>query len=142
MYEKNYSYSHIVNTASRLSTYEVQGQEMKLGRPRKPKRIVQDVLSESEISRLIQATRNAREKAIICLLAYSGIRNSELCGLRRKDVESRRQSAQILGGKNKKDRVANISAECTKALIEYLSVSTEGRTISCSRRSRGIARCG
>ena len=64
-----------------------KGMDVMLGRPRKPKRIVQNVLSESEISRLIQATRNPREKAIISLLAYSGIRNSELCAIRRKDID-------------------------------------------------------
>jgi integrase/recombinase XerD len=123
MHEKNYSYSHIVNTSLTLEHYaRFKGMEIALGRPRKPKRIVQNVLSESEISRLIQASKTTREKAIISLLAYSGIRNSELCGIRRKDVDLGDNRLKILGGKNKKDRIANISAECTKVLIDYLSV--------------------
>ena len=123
MYKKNYSYSHLVNTAIALEHYtRFKGDEIKLGRPRKPKPIVQDVLSESEVSRLIQATRNAREKAIVCLLAYSGVRNSELCGLRLRDVNLGDNHITIVGGKNRKDRRVNISAECTKALINYLAL--------------------
>ena len=123
MYKKNYSYSHIVNTALALEHYtRFKGEEIKLGRPRKPKPVVQDVLSESEVSRLIQATRNAREKAIVCLLAYSGVRNSELCGLRLRDVNLGDNHITVVGGKNRKDRRVNISAECTKALIDYLAL--------------------
>jgi integrase/recombinase XerD len=121
MHEKKYSYSHIVNTSLAIEHYaRFKGIEVKLGRPRKPKRIIQNVLSESEISRLIQATRNSREKAIICLLSYSGVRNSELCNIRRKDIDLGANHLKILGGKNRKDRVVNISAECTRVVIEYL----------------------
>jgi site-specific recombinase XerD len=122
MHEKNYSYSHIVNTSLAIEHYaKFKGLEITLGRPRKPKRVVQDILSESEVSRLIQATKGVREKAIICLLAYSGIRNSELCGLRVQDVNLGDNHITIKEGKNNKDRRINIAAECTKILIEYLS---------------------
>jgi integrase/recombinase XerD len=66
--------------------------------------------------------RPTRQSSIISLLAYSGIRNSELCAIRRKDVDLGDNRLKVLGGKGKKDRIANISAECTKVLIEYLSV--------------------
>src|ERR1035437_8798017 len=69
MHEKEYSYSHIVNTSLALEHYaKFKGVEIKLGRPRKPKQVIQDILSESEVARLIQATKGVREKAIICLL--------------------------------------------------------------------------
>jgi len=123
MHEKNYSYSHIINTSIAIEHYaKFKGVEIKLGRPRKPEQVVQDTLSESEVSRLIQATKGAREKAIICLLAYSGIRNIELCALRLKDLNLGDNHITIIGGKNRKDRRVNISAECTKALIDYLAV--------------------
>ena len=123
MHEKNYSYSHIVNTSLAIEHYaKFKGMEMKLARPRKPKQVIQDILSESEVSRLIQATKGVREMAIICLLAYSGIRNLEMCALRLKDVNLGDNHITIVGGKNKKDRRVNISAECTKAIIEYLAV--------------------
>jgi site-specific recombinase XerD len=123
MHKKQYSYSHIVNTSLAVEHFSrLKGTELTLGRPRKPKQIIQGVLSESEISRLIQSAKTAREKAIICLLAYSGIRNRELCGVRRRDIDLGANTLKILGGKNKKDRIVNISAECTKVVIEYLNV--------------------
>ena len=123
MHKKQYSYSHIVNTSLAVEHFSrFKGTELTLGRPRKPKRIIQGVLSESEISRLIQSAKNIREKAIICLLAYSGIRNRELCNIRRKDIDLGANHLRILGGKNKKDRLVNISAECTRVLIEYLGI--------------------
>jgi integrase/recombinase XerD len=82
MHKEDYSYNHIVNTSIAIEHYcRYKGFKVKIGRPRKPRRIIKDVLSESEVARIIQATRNSREKALICLLAYSGIRNTELCNL-------------------------------------------------------------
>jgi integrase/recombinase XerD len=121
MHEKNYSYSHVVNTSLAVEHFaRFKGMKVALGRPRKPKRIVQHVLSESEVSRIIHAAKNTRERAIISLLAYSGVRNTELCSIRRKDIDLGANQLKILGGKGKKDRVVNVSAECTRVLIDYL----------------------
>lgn len=121
MYSKNYSYSHIVNTILSIEHYtRFKGHVVKIGRPKKPRRIIKDVLSESEVSRMIQAARDIRSKAILVTLCYSGIRNQELCNLKLGDVDLGTNQIKVIGGKNKKDRVVNISAECTKVLIEYL----------------------
>lgn len=121
MYKKEYSYSHIVNTSLALEHYtRFKGCPVKIGRPKKPRRIIKDMLTESEISRMIQSAKDIRQKAIAALLAYSGIRNIELCNVKVEDVDLGQNQVKILGGKNKKDRVINISAECTKILIEYL----------------------
>lgn len=121
MHEKDYSFSHIVNTSLAIEHYAKQkGTDIKIGRPRKPRRIIKDTLSEAEVSRLIQAAANAREKALVCLLAYSGLRNSELCALKARDLDLGANRVSVLGGKNKKDGVVNISAECAKVLIDYL----------------------
>lgn len=121
LHEQKYSYHHIVNTSLAIEHYcAFKGWKIRLGRPRKPKRIIKDVLTESEISRLIQGTRDIRQKAIICLLAYSGMRNSEICNLMVKDLDLGANRVTVLSGKNNKDRIINISAECTNVLIEYL----------------------
>lgn len=87
MHEKKYSYSHLVNTSIAIEHYtRFKGTPIKIGRPKKPKQILKAVLSESEVTRLIQATKNIREKAILCILAYSGIRNLELCKLKQDDI--------------------------------------------------------
>ena len=121
MYDKKYSYSHLVNTALGLEHYtRFKGEAVKLARPKKPKRLIKDVLTESEVTRLLLAARNIRVKAMICLLAYSGVRNLELCNLKLDDVDLGANQVTVRDGKNRQDGVINISAECTKVLIEYL----------------------
>jgi integrase/recombinase XerD len=121
MYSRKYSYSHVVNTSLALEHYtRYKGEAVKLTRPKKPKRLIQDVLTESEVSRLILAAGNIRVKAMVCLLAYSGVRNTELCNLKLCDVDLGGNQVTVRNGKNSQDGIINISAECTNILIEYL----------------------
>lgn len=122
MYEKKYSYSHIVNTSLAIEWYTVfKEYPIKLGRPKKPKHIIKDTLTEAEITMLISVAKNVRERAIITLLAYSGIRNKELCELRVCDVNLGENMLRVLEGKGKKDRLINISGECSRIVINYLN---------------------
>jgi integrase/recombinase XerD len=110
-----------VNTSLALEHYtRYKGEAVKLTRPKKPKRLIQDVLTESEVSRLILAAGNIRVKAMVCLLAYSGVRNTELCNLKLCDVDLGGNQVTVRNGKNSQDGIINISAECTNILIEYL----------------------
>lgn len=121
MYAKKYSYSYVVNTSLGLEHYTgFKGDVVKLSRPRKPKRIIKDVLTESEVARIIMASRNIRVKAMLCLLSFSGVRNNELCNIRLEDLDLGANQLTVRDGKNRRDGVVNISAECTKILIEYL----------------------
>lgn len=122
MYNEKYSYSHIVNTGLGLEHYTrfKTGAAIRMARPKKPKRIVKDVLSEAEVSRIIQSARTVRQKALVSLLAYSGLRNQELCNLKLKDVDLGGNQVIVCDGKNRKDGVVNIAPECTKLLIDYL----------------------
>lgn len=121
MHEKEYSYNHIVNTSLAIEHYSIfKGNPIKIGRPKKPRRILQNMLSEAEVSRMIQSAKDIRERALTCLLAYSGIRNQEICNLKVEDVDFGSNRLKVLSGKNSKDRVVNISCECTKVLVEYL----------------------
>jgi len=92
----------------------------------KTKRLIKDFLSEAEISRIISSCKNIREKAIISLLAYSGIRNRELCNLKISDLDFGDNLVRVIKGKNMKDRIVNMAGECTKILIEYLSKFPRG----------------
>jgi len=120
--EKEYSYNHIVNNLASIEKYvRFKGKEVKFARPKKPKRLIKDFLSESEVSRIISKTKNIREKSIVTLLSFSGIRNSELCDLRVGDLDFGDNTVRVLKGKNSKERVVNMSGECTKILLKYLS---------------------
>ncbi len=121
MYHDNMSYSYIVNTQLGLEHYtRFKGNVIKFNRPKKPKRLIKDVLSEAEISRMIECTKNAREKAMICVLSFTGSRNNEFCNIRLEDVDLGRNQIAIRDGKNRQDGVVNISPECTRAIINYL----------------------
>ena len=100
---------------------EWKGNPIKLSRPRKPQRILKDFLSEAEVTRIIMASNGCiRKKAMIALLAYSGIRNVEFCSLKLKDVDLGANEITVTASKNQKERITNISSECTNILIEYL----------------------
>lgn len=121
LYSQKYSYSHIVNTIRGIEAYMVFiNRPIRFGRPKRPKRIIQEALTEAEISVIISACRNIRERAILTLLAYSGIRNAELCGLRVRDVDFGGNVIHIIQGKGSKSRTVCISGDCTRVLLEYL----------------------
>lgn len=121
MYKEKYSYSHVVNSSLAIEHYTTfKGAPVKLGRPKKPRRLLKDTLSEAEVSRVLCSAKNVREKALVGLLAFSGLRNSEVCNLRVSDVDLGNNSLRVQSGKNFKDRYVNISGDCTKLLIEYL----------------------
>lgn len=121
MYKEKYSYSHVVNTSLALEHYtKYKGNPVTIGRPKKPRQLIKDTLSEAEISRVFQSTINIREKALVSVLAYSGLRNLELCNLRVNDLDLGQNQLRVTGGKGFKDRYVNIAAECSKILIEYL----------------------
>ena len=62
--------------------------------------MIKDILTESEVSRIIQSARNLREKAIVCLLAYSGMRNREVCNLMVRELDLGSNRVIVLAGKD------------------------------------------
>ena len=122
MHEKEYSYAHIVNTSLALEWYmSYIGNPIQLGRPKKPRTMIKNTLSEGEVTLLIDASKNIREKSIVSLLAFSGIRNKELCNLRVIDVNLGDNMIRVTQGKGMKDRLINISGDCSRILIDYVN---------------------
>lgn len=120
-YKEKYSYSYIVGTSLVLEHYCLyKGTEIKLGRPKKPRYLVKDVLSEAEVSRVLQASKNIREKTLVAILAFSGLRNAEVCNLKVEDLDLGANQIRVTGGKNFKDRYVNIAGECSKVIVDYL----------------------
>ena len=121
MRRKGYSYSHIRNTSNALEKWmEFIGRPLKLPRMKRPKSIIKDILTEGEIARILAASKDSREKTIIAVLAYSGIRNKEFCSLKTRNVDLDNGVLKIIDGKGNKDRIAYISRECGKIISEYL----------------------
>lgn len=121
MHKSGSSYSHITNTSIAIETYcAFLGKPIKLGRPAKPKHLVRGTLSEAEVTLLIYATRNLREKTMISVLAYAGLRNRELGRLRICDVHLGAGYLFVRATKPQKDRNAHIAPACVAVLAEYL----------------------
>jgi integrase/recombinase XerC len=83
-------------------------------------------LSETELRRLLREARRSPHplhRAVILLLAHTGLRASELCALRLADVIlSERRGKIVVRGKGEKVREVPLNAEAREALREWLSV--------------------
>ncbi|MDD4980265.1 MAG: tyrosine-type recombinase/integrase [Candidatus Omnitrophica bacterium] len=117
-----YSYSHIRNTTRLLWWYmKFWGMNLELKYPRKPERVIKDILTELEIMRMINACQNIKDRAIITLLSFTGIRMKELRQLRTKDIDIAKLTLTVINGKNSRDRVICISAECAELVSAFIA---------------------
>ena len=121
MQKKKYSASHINNTSNIFERYlRFRGKKVTLIRVKKPKPSIKDTLTEGEVARILAAAGNSREKAMLAILAYSGIRANELCNLKVQHIDLDTGVLKVIDGKGGKDRVCYISRECCKMINEYL----------------------
>lgn len=122
LYLSEYSYSYKTNQARSLEYFlEYLGTPYRFGRQRKPKRLIRDTLNEAEVTRLLFSSKNSREKAIVALLAYGGLRPKEICKLRRRDLNLALGQVQIEQGKGAKDGTVFLTSRCIEVLIQYLN---------------------
>jgi integrase/recombinase XerC len=82
-------------------------------------------LAESDVGRLIEATRTKRDRAILETLYGGGLRVSELVNLELDDVDLENGIARVRG-KGRKERLAPLGSSAVRALREY--VQTRPRT--------------
>ncbi len=87
------------------------------------RRKVPDFLSPEEVVELLNVfdnEKNLREKTILSLLYYCGLRVSELCNLRVEDVSLSPPYIKILMGKGNKDRLVPLNEKVVQLVEEYL----------------------
>jgi integron integrase len=77
------------------------------------------VLSRSEAQRILQVMTGST-RLMAALLYGSGLRLSECCALRVKDVDFERKQICVRRGKGRKDRMALLPAKLLKPLQEHL----------------------
>ncbi|MBI9104484.1 MAG: site-specific integrase [Spirochaetales bacterium] len=87
-------------------------------RPRKDKTLPL-VLSEQEVSDILQAPINLKHKTILTVIYSAGLRLSELLDLKVNDIDQNRQLIQVRMGKGRKDRYTLLSPKLIKLLNEY-----------------------
>jgi site-specific recombinase XerD len=75
----------------------------------KKKRTIPDILTKEEVSALLQATKNLRDKALLATIYGAGLRISEAVSLKVSDIDSNNMQLFIRNGKGGKDRFAILS---------------------------------
>jgi integrase/recombinase XerD len=77
------------------------------------------VLSPDEVQRLIAHAKNLYHRTLLLTLYGAGLRRSELCQLKVRDVDSQRMVLRVEQGKGGRDRDIPLSPTLLTALREY-----------------------
>jgi integrase len=77
------------------------------------------VLTANELSKVIMACNNPRDKAIVLFMADSGLRRAEVCALSWGDVDIQSGLVTVQKGKGGKARSSVIGANTRRALLAY-----------------------
>jgi integrase/recombinase XerD len=92
--------------------------EINLPRKKEPQKLP-DILSQSEVERIIKGTHNLKHRTILILTYGAGLRASEVASLRVKDIDSDRSVIHIRQGKGNKDRYVMLSPLMLTSLRTY-----------------------
>lgn len=87
--------------------------------PRHQRKKLPRVLSESEVSRLLDAAASLKDQVILMTLYGTGLRLSELIHLQVKDIDSSKMQIRVHQGKGGKDRNVVLSQTLLEALRRY-----------------------
>lgn len=87
------------------------------------------VPTKAEVNALIDSITNPKHKAEIALLYSSGIRISELCRLKCKDIIRGRRCIHIEKGKNRSERYAVLSEKALVLLVRYVKTAYRDATL-------------
>lgn len=91
--------------------------------PVKVPRTLPVVLSPEEVSRLIAAARNVKHQVALSLAYGTGLRVSEVVGLKVTDVDSQRMTLRVQQGKGRKDRYAMLSPVLLQRLRSWWRIA-------------------
>ncbi len=85
----------------------------------KGKKKLPDILSTVEVTNLIKAATNIKQRTMLVLAYGSGLRSSEVARLKVKDIDSHRMQIHIRNGKGGKDRYVVLSPIMLGELRNY-----------------------
>ena len=109
-----------------------------------PKRAehIPSILSQQEVTRLIDAADNSFHRTLLMTLYATGVRRAELTHLKISDVDSQRMVIHVQGGKGRKDRLW--AAAHKRSDVPRKVMCRESRSISRGHRllrSALVSRC-
>ena len=87
-------------------------------RPRTDKKLPV-ILSQSEVRRIIESSRNVKHKAMLMLVYSAGLRVGELVHLEPRDIDATRGLIHVRAGKGRKDRYTVLSPLVLEQLRSY-----------------------
>jgi integrase/recombinase XerD len=91
--------------------------------PVKVPRTLPVVLSPQEVARLIAAARNIKHQVALSVAYGTGLRVSEVVGLKVTDVDSQRMTLRVEQGKGRKDRYAMLSPVLLQRLRSWWRIA-------------------
>jgi integrase/recombinase XerD len=77
------------------------------------------VLSQAEVTAVLNAKTNLKHRAILSTIYAAGLRVSEVAHLRVADIDSKRELIRVQQGKGRKDRLVMLSPTLLNLLREY-----------------------
>ena len=80
-----------------------------------------EVLSEQEVTAILNATVNLKHKAILMTIYSAGLRISEAINLKIKDIDSQRMQIRVEQSKGKKDRYTLLGNKTLEILRKYVA---------------------
>jgi integrase/recombinase XerD len=121
--ERGSSLSHLSQTYSAIKVLFVQvlrrdGCGDKIPRPNRAKTLP-SVMSMEEVGRLVSSLTNIKHRTMLQVLYGTGLRVSELVGLRIRDIDSGRNTITVRHGKGAKDRQIPLSPTLLQLLRDY-----------------------
>lgn len=86
-----------------------------------PKKVLRlpSILSQEEVTRLIEAAHTPFQRILLMTLYATGLRRAELANLKITDIDTARHVIHVQGGKGRKDRDVMLSPKLLEALREY-----------------------
>lgn len=81
----------------------------------------QSALNGEQVRAMVNAATNKRNKAIIMMLAQTGLRIHELANITLEQYESRSNNVLVIRGKGDKDRLVGLADETIKLINSYIA---------------------
>lgn len=85
----------------------------------KEDKVLPEILSREEIALLLERCENPKHRAIFALVYGSGLRVSEICALKVRDIDSKQMRIFVRKSKRDKDRYTILSQQCLGFLRDY-----------------------
>jgi site-specific recombinase XerD len=90
-------------------------------RPRQDKKLP-EVLSESEVQKLLGCEKNPKHRLLLMLAYSSGLRVSEVVALKKEHIDFKRRTILVHSGKGRTDRYTLLSDRAAEFLLQYCAL--------------------